>query len=200
MAEWKKYWDEEIENMPRKSLEALQLRLLKDEIAFANQNSLFYQTSFQEAGVTPDSLKTLEDVRKFPFTNKKVERDRQVAVPDLGDMIAVPEEEIVYVSASSGSTGVPTLSPFSAQDFEEFQDVQARLFWATGMRPCDRYVHALNFTLFVGGPDVIGAQKTGALCIWAGTIPSERLLFIMKEFKPTITWTTPSYAWFLGEI
>ncbi|MCK5487695.1 MAG: AMP-binding protein, partial [Desulfobacterales bacterium] len=199
MAEWKKYWDEEIETMPRKSLEDLQLRLLKDEIAFAYQNSLFYQTSFQEAGVTPDSFKTLKDVRKFPFTNKKVERDRQVAVPDLGDMIAVPEEEIVYVSASSGSTGVPTLSPFSRQDFEEFQDVQARLFWAMGMRPCDRYVHALNFTLFVGGPDVIGAQKTGALCIWAGTIPSERLLFIMKEFKPSITWTTPSYAWFLGE-
>jgi phenylacetate-CoA ligase len=199
MAEWKKYWDEEIETMPRKSLEALQLRLLKDELDFAYQNSLFYQTSFQEAGAMPDSLKTLEDIRKFPYTNKKVERDRQVAVPDLGDMIAVPEEEIVYVSASSGSTGVPTLSPFSAQDFKEFQDAQARLFWAMGMRPCDRYVHALNFTLFVGGPDVIGAQKTGALCIWAGTIPSERLLFIMKEFKPTITWTTPSYAWFLGE-
>ena len=114
MSEWKKYWDEEIETMPRKSLEVLQLRLMKDEIAFAYQNSLFYQTSFQEAGVTPDSLKTLEDVRKFSFTDKKVERDRQVAVPDLGDMIAVPEEEIVYVSASSGSTSVPTLSPFSA--------------------------------------------------------------------------------------
>ena len=114
MAEWKKYWDEEIETMPRKSLEALQLRLLKDELDFAYQNSLFYQTSFQEAGAMPDSLKTLEDIRKFPYTNKKVERDRQVAVPDLGDMIAVPEEEIVYVSASSGSTGVPTLSPFSA--------------------------------------------------------------------------------------
>jgi phenylacetate-CoA ligase len=67
------------------------------------------------------------------------------------------------------------------------------------MRPKDRYVHALNFSLFVGGPDVIGAQNLGALCIWAGTIPSDRLLFILKEFQPTIIWTTPSYAWFLGE-
>ena len=67
------------------------------------------------------------------------------------------------------------------------------------MRKSDRYVHALNFSLFVGGPDVIGAQNLGALCIWAGTIPSERLLFILKEFQPTVIWTTPSYAWYLGE-
>jgi len=92
-------------------------------------------------------------------------------------MTAVAEEEVVFVSASSGSTGVPTLSPFTKKDFEEFQDVQSRLFWAAGMRPNDRYVHALNFTLFVGGPDVIGAQNLGALCIWAGAIPSDRLLF-----------------------
>ena len=67
------------------------------------------------------------------------------------------------------------------------------------MRPTDRYCHALNFTLFVGGPDVIGAMKLGALTIWAGTIPSDRLLFIFQTWRPTVTWTTPSYAWFLGE-
>jgi len=67
------------------------------------------------------------------------------------------------------------------------------------MRPTDRYCHALNFTLFVGGPDVIGAMKLGALTIWAGTIPSERLLSIFQIWKPTVTWTTPSYAWYLGE-
>lgn len=199
MTEWKKYWNEELETMPRIELEKFQLKLLKEELAVAYNNSPYYKKAFKEAGVTPETPKSLEDIRKFPFTNKKIERDRQIAAPDLGDMIAVSEEEIVFVSASSGSTGIPTLSPFTAQDFEEFQDVEARLFWAMGMRPTDRYVHALNFTLFVGGPDVIGAQKVGALCLWAGTIPSERLLFIMKQFKPTITWTTPSYAWYLGE-
>jgi phenylacetate-CoA ligase len=106
---------------------------------------------------------------------------------------------VVFVSASSGSTGVPTLSPFTKKDFDEWQDVESRLFYGAGMRKSDRYVHALNFTLFVGGPDVIGAQNLGALCIWSGTVPSERLLFILKEFKPTVIWTTPSYAWYLGE-
>ena len=114
-------------------------------------------------------------------------------------MIAVSEDDVVFVSASSGSTGVPTLSPFTKQDFDEWQDVESRLFYGAGMRKHDRYVHALNFSLFVGGPDVIGAQNLGALCIWAGTVPSERLLFILKEFQPTIIWTTPSYALYLGE-
>jgi phenylacetate-CoA ligase len=194
-----KYWDEELETLPREKLEQLQLRLLKDELLFAYENSPYYKMAFDEAGGDPKRIRHLEDIRAFPFTNKKVERDRQIAAPDMGDMVAVPEEDIVFVSASSGSTGTPTLSPFTARDFDEWQDVEARLFWAMGMRPGDRYCHALNFTLFVGGPDVIGAQKVGATCIWAGTIPSERLLFILKEFKPTITWTTPSYAWYLGE-
>ena len=197
--EEKRYWNEEIETLSRESLEAYQLEQLKQHLDFAYSNAPYYREAFDDAGVKPSDLRHLEDLTRFPFTNKKIERDRQVAYPDLGDMVAVPEREIVFVAASSGSTGVPTLSPFTRRDFEEFQDVQARLFWATGMRPTDRYVHALNFTLFVGGPDVIGAQRLGALCIWAGAIPSDRLLFILKEFKPTTTWTTPSYAWYLGE-
>lgn len=195
----KRYWDERIETMPREELEAYQLELLRKHLELAYEHSPYYKEAFDRSGVTPEDLKVLADLRKFPFVNKQVERERQLAQPLLGDMLAVEEEDVVFVSASSGSTGVPTLSPFTKQDFDEFQDVESRLFWAAGMRPKDRYVHALNFTLFVGGPDVIGAQNLGALCIWAGTVPSERLLFILKEFQPTIIWTTPSYAWHLGE-
>lgn len=195
---YRRYWDE-VETLPRPQLEALQLSRLQALIRHAYDHSPYYREAFTQAGVTPDELQSLDDLRRFPFVDKQVERARQAAAPLLGDMLAVPEEQVVFVSASSGSTGVPTLSPFSAADFDRFQDIQARLFWATGMRPTDRYVHALNFTLFVGGPDVIGAQKLGALCFWAGTVPSDRLLYIMKEFQPTVTWTTPSYAWHLGE-
>ncbi|GHV18307.1 hypothetical protein AGMMS49938_19220 [Fibrobacterales bacterium] len=194
-----KYWEPELETLPRPKLEALQLELLQKHLALAYAKSPYYKSSFDAAGVKPSDLKHLEDLRKFPFIDKKTERDRQIAVPDLGDMLAVSEEDIVFVSASSGSTGVPTLSPFSQKDFDDFQNVESRQFWSIGMRPKDRYLHALNFSLFVGGPDVIGAQNLGALCIWGGTVPSDRLLYIMKQFKPTITWTTPSYAWHLGE-
>lgn len=195
---YRRYWDE-VETLPRPQLEALQLSRLKALLEHAYDHSPYYREAFTQAGITPQDLHSLEDLRRFPFVDKQVERARQLAAPLLGDMLAVPEEQVVFVSASSGSTGVPTLSPFSADDFERFQDIQARLYWAIGMRPTDRYVHALNFTLFVGGPDVIGAQKLGALCFWAGTVPSDRLLYIMKQFQPTVTWTTPSYAWHLGE-
>jgi len=195
----KKFWNEEIETLPVEKLEVLQLKQLKEHITFAYANSPYYKSTFKDIGFEPGDFKNLSDLRRLPFTNKKIERDRQIAHPILGDLTAVPERDVVFVSASSGSTGVPTLSPFTKQDFDEFQDAQSRLFWAAGVRPRDRYVHALNFTLFVGGPDVIGAQNLGALCLWAGSIPSDRLLHILKEFKPTVTWTTPSYAWYLGE-
>jgi phenylacetate-CoA ligase len=78
-------------------------------------------------------------------------------------------------------------------------DYEARQFWSSGLRPEDRYCHSLNFSLFVGGPCVLGAQKLGALSIHAGTVPSERLLAIAKQFQATAIWTTPSYAWYLGE-
>lgn len=195
----REYWNEEVETMPRERLETMQLSLLREHLEFAYRNSPHYRRSFDAAGVSPGALKSLADLRAFPFVDKKVERDRQLAVPLLGDLLAVDERQVVFVSASSGSTGVPTLSPFTAQDFEEFQNVQARLFYQAGMRDTDRYCHCLNFSLFVGGPDVIGAQKVGALCIWAGTIPADRLLFLFRQFRPTVTWTTPSYAWYLGE-
>lgn len=195
----KKYWDEKIETLPREELEALQEKELREILEFSYSNSVYYKEAFDAAGVNPSDFQSLSDITKFPFVDKHIERERQLKSPILGDMVAVHEDEVVFVSASSGSTGVPTLSPFTKQDFDEFQDVESRLFYAAGMRKSDRYVHALNFSLFVGGPDVIGAQNLGALCIWAGTIPSERLLFILKEFQPTIIWTTPSYAWFLGE-
>ncbi len=195
----RKYWDERLETLPRKELDQLQVELLRKQLALAYTKSDYYKQSFAQAHVRPEDFRTLEDLRKFPFTNKQIQRDCQLEKPLLGTLATTEEENVIFVSASSGSTGVPTLSPFTKNDFDNFQDVESRLFWSTGMRPKDRYVHALNFSLFVGGPDVIGAQNLGALCIWAGTLPSERLLFILQEFQPTVIWTTPSYAWYLGD-
>lgn len=196
---YKKYWNEEIETIDRKDLEVLQLERLKEMVKFSYENSPYYKRSFDEAGVKPEDIQQLSDLAKFPFINKQTERDTQGVGSFLGELAAVPEEDVVFISTSTGSTGVPTMSPFTKQDFDEFQDTESRWFWQIGMRPNDRYVHALNFSLYVGGPDVIGAQNLGALCIWGGTLPSERLLYILKTYQPTILWTSPSYAWQLGE-
>jgi phenylacetate-CoA ligase len=194
-----KYWDEALETMPRERLEALQLRSLREEIGFAYLNAPYYRRSFDAAGVRPEDVQTLADVARLPFIDKKTQRDAQGVGSFLGELCAVPEDEVIFVSTSSGSTGVPTMSPFTRRDFDEWQDVESRIFWQAGMRRSDRYVHALNFSLYVGGPDVLGAQRIGALCIWGGTLPSERLIFILQTYKPTCIWTSPSYAWYLGE-
>lgn len=195
----RKYWDEALETQSRADWEALKLRLLQEHLAHAYTNSPYYRASFAAAGVHPDQVKSLDDIRRFPFIDKKVLRDRQLAKPPFGDLVAVPERDIVYISASSGSTGVPTASPFATGDFDAWIDYEARQFWSSGLRPEDRYCHSLNFSLFVGGPCVLGAQKLGALSIHVGTVPSERLLAIAQQFQVTAIWTTPSYAWYLGE-
>ncbi len=194
-----KYWDRNLETRPRAQWEALKLILLQKHLRHAYEGSPYYKASFDAAGVHPDKVKSLADLRHFPLMTKQTIRERQLAVPPFGDLVAVPERDIVYISASSGSTGQPTASPFTAGDFDDWMDYEARQFWSSGMRPEDRYCHSLNFSLFVGGPCVIGAQKLGALCIHAGTVPSERLLAILRQFQATIIWTTPSYAWYLGE-
>lgn len=195
----RKFWDEPLETQSRQAWDELKLRLLKAHLQHAYTHSPYYRASFEAAGVHPDQVKSLDDIRRFPFIDKRVLRERQLAVPPFGDLVAVPERDIVYISASSGSTGVPTASPFTARDFDDWIDYEARQFWSSGLRPEDRYCHSLNFSLFVGGPCVLGAQKLGALSIHAGTVPSERLLAIVRQLQATAIWTTPSYAWYLGE-
>ena len=173
--EYRTYWKEEIETAPRETIEALQLRELKEEVAFAYEHSPYYRRSFDAAGVKPSDIKTLKDLARFPFINKHTERETQGVGSFLGELAAVPEEDVIFLSTSSGSTGVPTMSPFTKADFDDFIDVVSRMFWQIGMRPSDRYLHALNFSLYIGGPDVLGAQNLGALSIWGGTLPSDRL-------------------------
>lgn len=193
------YWDPRLETQSRAAWDDMKLGLLRRHLRHAYDDSPWYRTTFDAAEVHPDDLRTLDDLRRFPTITKSVLRARQEALPLLGDLAAVPERDVVYVSASSGSTGVPTLSPFTQADFDGWIDYEARQFWSSGLRPHDRYCHSLNFSLFIGGPCVLGAQKLGALTIHAGTVPSERLLTILRQFQATAIWTTPSYAWYLGE-
>lgn len=193
-----KYYDPEIECMPREELEAYQLTLLKDELKFAYENGPYYKRAWDEAGVTPE-IESLDDLRKFPFIQKSTERETQGVGSFFGELCCVPEDDVVYMATSSGSTGVPTMSPFTQEDFDQFMDAESRLFWQAGMRPDDRYLHGMNFALYVGGPCVIGAQNLGALGIWVGAVPSDRLLWAMKHYKPTFFWSSPSYAWLLGQ-
>jgi phenylacetate-CoA ligase len=189
------YWDP-IETLSREELEKFQLQKVRETLQHAVTHSPYYARHIPK---DCRDVRTLDDLACLPTCDKDDIRKDQEGMPPLGRMLCVPEEKVVYISASSGSTGSPTASPFTQRDFDEWIDYEARLFYSSGLRNTDRYCHALNFSLFVGGPCVLGAQKVGALSIHAGTIPSERLIKIIDRFKPTVIWTTPSYAWYLGE-
>lgn len=193
-----KIYDPEIECMPRPELEAMQLERLQHMVHYAYDNTVYYKRSFDEAGVSPDDIKELSDLQKFPFIDKQTERETQHVGSLFGEMCAVSEEDVTYMAMSSGSTGVQTISPFTQEDFNLWQDIEVRLLWQAGLRPYDRYIHGLNFALFAGGPNIIGAQRLGALSIWVGSAPSDRFIFVLEQFQPTVIWTTTSYAWMLG--
>ena len=154
-----KYWEEEWETLDRSGIEAKQLESLKEIVKFAYENSVYYKRSFDEAGVSPEDIHTLQDIKKFPFIDKQTERKTQGIGSMVGELCAVDEKDIVFISASSGSTGVPTVSPFNQKDFDEWMNIESRLMYQAGMRKHDRYMHGINFSLFVGGPCVLGAQK-----------------------------------------
>ena len=164
-----KYYDPEIECMPRPELEKLQLERLQAMVKYAYENTVYYKRSFDEAGVKPEDITSLADIEKFPFIDKKTERETQHVGSFFGEMCSVPEEDVVFMATSSGSTGVPTVSPFTQEDFDLWQSTEARLFWQAGMRPNDRYVHGLNFALYVGGPD--GTRRARHLG-WRGAFRS----------------------------
>lgn len=157
------YWDTEIETLSQDRLRAYQLARLSETVLRAYHGSVYYRRIMDEKGIRPHQVRYLEDLERFPFLNKQIIRESQERQPPLGDLVAVPETEIVYTALSSGSTGVPTASPFTRTDFDEWMDYEARLYWSTGMRPADRYVHAISMSLFCGGPVVLGAQRLGAM-------------------------------------
>jgi len=193
------YWDA-FEALPREEIERYQARQLKWIVEYAYRNSRFFHDLYKAHGIHPSNITSLADVEKLPLISKEDIRKDVEAHPPLGVMTAVPPEEVVYVASSSGSTGIPTPSPFTREDFEEWIDVESRLFWSSGLRPSDVYVHGLNFALFVGGPCVLGAQRLGATSIWVGAVDSSRFLFTLQFFKATATWITPSYALYLSEV
>ncbi len=156
-----RYWDPAVETLPRPELEALQLSALRDHLDHAYQGSRWYRRAFDAAGVAPGEIRSLADIVRLPFLDKALLRDRQLAAPLLGDLAAVDEREVVYVSASSGSTGVPTLSPFTASDFDAFQDVQA----AQGLDPARDL--ALSRIIVAGEPGgSIPATRAAIEALW----------------------------------
>jgi len=180
---------EPIEQAPRQELARLQLERLQCTLKHAYENVAHYRKKFDAAGVKPGDCRTLEDLRRFPFTTKT---DLRETYP-FG-MFAVPMERIVRIHASSGTTGKPTVVGYTARDIEMWTNLMARSIRAAGARPGDKVHVAYGYGLFTGGLGAhYGAERLGLAVIPLGGGMTERQVQLIADFKPDIIMVTPSY-------
>lgn len=181
---------EKIETVSIDELRSIQLQRMNKTLQHAYQNSPVYQKKFDEAGVHPDDFNTLEDLAKFPFTTKQDLRDNY----PFG-MFAVPQEQIVRVHASSGTTGQPTVVGYTQQDIQTWSDVVARSLRAAGLSAKDTIQVSYGYGLFTGGLGAhYGVERLGATVIPMSGGQTERQAQLIHDFKPTALMVTPSYC------
>ncbi|MEI7637322.1 MAG: phenylacetate--CoA ligase [Syntrophus sp. (in: bacteria)] len=188
-------YNEEFETLPREALEALQLKRLQQVVQRVYHTVGFYRKSFDEAGVKPDSLKTLGDLKRLPFTTKQDLRDGY----PFG-LFAVPMSNVVRLHASSGTTGRSTVVGYTHRDIETWSELMARCFVAAGLTKNDIIHNAYGYGLFTGGLGAhYGAEKLGASVIPMSGGNTKRQIMILQDFGPTAICCTPSYALNLAE-
>lgn len=188
-------WNEHYETLPREYLEELQLRRLRQLLNNVYARVEFYRNKMDEAGILPDDIKSLSDMAKLPFTYKQDMRDNY----PFG-LFAVPQEQVVRLHASSGTTGKPTVVGYTRRDIETWTELMARTFSAAGVGAGDILQNAYGYGLFTGGLGAhYGAEKIGASVIPISGGNSKKQLMLMKDFGSTAFSCTPSYALSLYE-
>jgi len=190
------FFEEKIETASRETIEMLQLERLQDAAKRVYENVPLYQKKFDDAGIKPEDIKSLDDLRKLPFTVKDDLRDTY----PFG-MFAVPKEEVVRVHASSGTTGKPTVVGYTKNDLDMWSSVMARLCCAGGVAPHDTAQVAFGYGLFTGAFGLHYAlEKIGAMVIPASSGNTEKQIMLMKDFETTVLISTPSYALYISEV
>ena len=189
------YYNEEFETLPRPALEALQLKRLRSMLERVYANVPFYRDSLNTACITPDKIKSLDDLQRLPFTTKQNMRDSYPY-----GLFAAPMEEIVRIHASSGTTGKPTVVGYTHKDIEIWSELMARSFVSAGAHKGDIIHNAYGYGLFTGGLGAhYGAEKLGASVIPISGGNTKRQIMIMQDFGSTVLTCTPSYSLFMAE-
>lgn len=190
-----KYFSPQIECAPLEELRALQTLRLITMVRRAYENIPFYKNKFDEAGLTPSDITSIDDIVKLPFTYKQDLRDTY----PFG-LFAVPKEQLVRIHASSGTTGKMTVVGYTRNDVEDWSECAARAIVAIGGTASD-YVHvSYGYGLFTGGLGLhYGTEKLGATVVPVSSGNTKRQIGIMQDFGTNILCCTPSYAMHIGE-
>ena len=183
------YFNPELETMNRQQLEQLQLQRLKKTVEHC-MNAEFYRKRFKELGITPDDIRSLDDVKKLPFTSKEDLRDNY----PFG-LSCVPLKECTRLHSSSGTTGNPTVVLHTQRDLDEWANAVARCLWMVGSRPEDVFQNSAGYGMFTAGLGFqYGAEKVGMLTVPAAAGNTTRQIKFIKDFGTTVLHAIPSYA------
>lgn len=190
-----KYWETEIETMSREKLDELQLQRFKKTLRIA-ANSPYYKTVFSKHGITEDTLHSLDDVRRLPFTTKADLRANYPFGLVAGDM-----KDSVRLHSSSGTTGNPTVIVHSQHDLDSWANLVARCLYMVGLRNTDVFQNSSGYGMFTGGLGFqYGAERLGALTVPAAAGNSKRQIKFITDFGTTALHAIPSYAIRLAEV
>ncbi len=190
------YYDSAIETMPLEKIREIQLEKLKKEVKYAYEKSPFYKKKFDNAGLKPDDIKTLDDLKKIPFTVKSDLRDNY----PFG-MNAVDMENVARIHASSGTSGKPTVVTYTNNDLEMWSECMARLITMAGVTKKDVAQISFGYGLFTGALGLHqGMEKVGVTVIPASSGNTERQVMLLKDLGATVLIATPSYALYIGEM
>ncbi len=189
------YYNREIETASRDKLSEIQTKNLIEQVKHVYENVPLYRERMDEKGVKPEDIKTLDDLKKLPFTSKQDLRDTYPY-----GMFAVPMEDVTRIHASSGTTGKQIVVGYTDGDMDIWNTCVARQLTAIGATKEDKVHVSYGYGLFTGGLGLHGgSHKLGCTTIPVSSGNTARQLTIMQDFGSTIIGCTPSYAMYLGE-
>lgn len=189
-------WSQEAQCMPREQRAEIQLQRLKQTAKRCYDKVPFYKQAFDERGVTPDDIHSLEDLAKLPLTTKTDLRDNY----PFG-LFTVPQKEVVRVHASSGTTGKPTVVGYTRNDIGTWAEVMARTLSCGNVTEDDVVQNGYGYGLFTGGLGVhYGAELMGCTVVPVSGGNTSRQIMLIQDFESTVITCTPSYALYIAEV
>ncbi len=192
----KHMWNPFLEAMPRESLRELQVKKFIRILKWAYEHSSFHRRLYEEAGLHPDDIKTMEDISRVPKVEKSMMRDIQKKEPyPYGEMLCVPLEEVTEFHQTSGTTGQPVYQADTWQDWEWWAEAWAYILYAQGYRRSDRVFIPFGYNIFVAfWAGHYGAEKVGCEVVPGGVLNTEARILKMQELKATAMMATPTYV------
>ena len=189
-------FNKKIETLKHSKIKEIQLKRLKETVNLVYDKVPFYKKKFKELKITPSDIKTLEDIRKLPFTTKN---DLRKNAPFK--MMATSLDNCIELHASSGTTGTPVTVAYTRNDIEVWSEVMARCLSMSGLSKKDVFQNPIPYGTFTGAFGFhYGAQKVGAMVIPTGMGQSERQLKLMEYYKTTFISGVASYAMRLSQV